>query len=127
MNLSISDLTRRMFSWPSSMAGLVLSTILNHPTYLTDFLKQNRRLLAERYRSCTKILKAHGISYIPSNAGFFLWADLSPYMSSSDGTPLEQERAMNKRLFDGGLHLATSEAFQGEDHGWVRISFSVEQ
>lgn len=109
------------------MAGLVLSTILNNPTYLTDFLNQNRRLLAERYMSCTNILKTHGISYHPSNAGFFLWADLSPYLSSSDGTPLEQEQALNKRLFDGGLHLATSEAFQGEDHGWFRICFSVDE
>jgi DNA-binding transcriptional MocR family regulator len=116
-----------MFSWPSSLAGLVLSTILNHGTYLPEFLKQNRKLLVERYTLCTNILKAYSISYIPSNAGFFLWADLSPYMLSHDGTPLEQERALNRRLFEGGVHIATSEAFQGEEYGWFRISFSVDE
>jgi len=120
-------LMSRMFSWPSSMAGLVLSTILNHPTYLTDFLKQNRKLLVDRYTLCTNILKAHSIAYMPSNAGFFLWADLSPSMAIYEGTPLEQERALNKRLFEGGVHLATSEAFQGEEYGWFRISFSVDE
>ena len=116
----------RMFNWPSSLAGLTLSTILDHPTYLTGFLKQNRKLLVERYTLCTSILKAHSISYIPSNAGFFLWADLSSYMAFQEGSSLEQERALHKRLFDGGVHLATSEAFQGEEYGWFRISFSVD-
>jgi hypothetical protein len=40
---------------------------------------------------------------------------------------LEQEREMNKRLLDGGVHLATSEAFRGEEYGWFRITFTVEQ
>ena len=33
---------------------------------------------------------------------------------------------MNDKLLDGGIHLATSEAFFGEDYGWFRITFSVE-
>jgi hypothetical protein len=48
-------------------------------------------------------------------------------MAIYEGTPLEQERALNKRLFEGGVHLATSEAFQGEEYGWFRISFSVDE
>jgi 1-aminocyclopropane-1-carboxylate synthase len=64
---------------------------------------------------------------MPSNAGFFLWADLTPWLHAFKGdTPLAKERAMNEALLDGGLHLATSEAFFGEDNGWFRITFSVE-
>lgn len=33
---------------------------------------------------------------------------------------------MNKRLLDGGVHLATSEQFYGEEFGWFRITFTVE-
>lgn len=39
---------------------------------------------------------------------------------------LEKEREMNKRLLDGGVHLATSEQFYGEEFGWFRITFTVE-
>ena len=34
---------------------------------------------------------------------------------------------MNHRLLDGGVHLATSEAFFGEENGWFRITFTVEK
>lgn len=121
-------LINRLFSWPSSLAGEALSTILNHPTFLSAFLKKNRQLLIERYSFCSKFLKAHSIKYLPSNAGFFIWIDLSPYLAKYPGeTPLEKERAMNQCLFDGGVHLATSEAFSGEEAGWFRLSFAVEE
>ena len=42
-------------------------------------------------------------------------------------TPLEKERELNTRLLDGGVHLATSEAFYGEDYGWFRVTFTVEE
>ena len=117
-----------MFSWPSSFSGLAISTILNHHTFLTSFLKKNRQLLTERYTHATKFLKAHSINYVPSNAGFFIWTDLSPYLDNYPGeTPLERERAMNQALFNGGIHLATSEAFEGEESGWFRLSFAVDQ
>lgn len=65
---------------------------------------------------------------MPSNAGFFLWADLSQYLHSQPGdTPLQREQSLNELLFNGGVHLATSEAFSGEDSGWFRITFSVDE
>ena len=105
-----------------------MSTILNHPTFLPKFLQRNRQLLAERYAFVSQFLQVHSIKYVPSNAGFFIWMDLSPYLNHYEGvTPLERERTMNDALFDGGVHLATSEAFEGEDSGWFRLSFAVEQ
>jgi DNA-binding transcriptional MocR family regulator len=110
------------------LAGLALSTILNHPTFFRHFRSRNCKLLVDRYSLCTAILKAHSIPYIPSNAGLFLWADLSRYLESQPGeTPLQRERSLNELLFNGGVHLATSEAFSGEDSGWFRITFSVDE
>lgn len=40
---------------------------------------------------------------------------------------LDREQNMNLRLLDGGLHLATSETFWGEECGWFRITFAVER
>ena len=30
-------------------------------------------------------------------------------------------------MLDAGVHLATSEAFHGEEFGWFRITFTVEE
>jgi 1-aminocyclopropane-1-carboxylate synthase len=117
-----------MFSWPSSLSGLAISAILNDPAFLQSFTKRNRQLLTKRYNFATKFLKAHSIAYVPSNAGFFIWIDLSPFLDHFEGdNPLDRERTMNQALFDGGVHLATSEAFEGEDSGWFRLSFAVNQ
>lgn len=122
----ISKLTARMLSWPSSLACSTLSTILNHPTFFKSFIATNCERLVEQYSFCTSFLKKHSIPYIHSNAGFYLWADLSAFSDRLPGsTPLEKERELNSRLMDGGLHLATSEAFWGEDCGWFRITFAV--
>src|SRR5271154_6605525 len=105
-----------------------LSTVLSHPTFLTNFIATNRVRLIEAYDICTQFLRAYSIPYIPSNAGFFIWADLTAYLHLFEGTtPLERERAMNNALLDGGIHLATAEAFYGEDNGWFRITFSVDK
>ena len=70
----------------------------------------------------------YSIPYVPSNAGFFIWADLSSYASQEQGnTHLERERALNNRLLDGGVHLATSEAFSGEHCSWFRICFALDR
>ena len=102
--------------------------MINHPTFFREFLNINRSRLIDHYTICTRFLRRHGLPYIPSNAGFFVWVDLSAYLSSMKGdTDLEKERYMNNKLLDGGVHLATSEAFRGEYNGWFRITFTVEK
>jgi 1-aminocyclopropane-1-carboxylate synthase len=117
-----------MFGLPSSLAIAAMSAILNHPTFLASFIKTSCERLVQRYDVCTSFLRAHNIPYIPSNAGHFLWADLSAFLKNLPGdTPLDKEQEMNNRLLDGGVHLATSEAFGGEESGWFRITFSVDE
>jgi hypothetical protein len=42
-------------------------------------------------------------------------------------TNLEKEREMSRRMLDGGVYLATSEAFKGEENCWYRITFTIEK
>src|SRR5262245_24562135 len=103
---------------PSTLAIHAFSTILNHSSFLSNFLEVNLSRLPHAYSICTRLLRKHAIPYIPSNAGFFIWADFTAYLETAPGdTDLEKERAMNDKLLDGGIHLATSEAFFGEDYG----------
>lgn len=106
----------------------MLSTFLNFPKLLPNFLITHRERLEDRYALCTNFLKARSIPYIPSNAGCFIWANLSKYSAFERGnTSLEQERSLACRLFGEGIYLIPSEAFHGEDPGWFRISFAVDK
>jgi len=106
----------------------MLSTFLNFPKLLPSFLITHRERLENQYSRCANFLKAHSIPYIPSNAGWFIWADLSKYSAFERGnTPLEQERSLTCRLFGEGIYLIPSETFHGEDPGWFRISFAVDK
>ena len=105
-----------------------MTTILQHPTFFPAFIKKNRLHLREHYSLASQFLRKHKISYIPSNAGFVIWLDLTRYTAKlPGGTDLERERGLNNRLLDGGVHFATSEAFFGEESGWFRITFTVEK
>lgn len=65
-----------------------------------------------------------------SNAGYFLWIDLSPYLpptTTEDAGPMMQERVLAQRLIDAGIYLATGEKFASEDPGWFRVVFTHEK
>lgn len=65
-----------------------------------------------------------------SNAGYFLWIDLSPYLppaTKEDAGPMMQERVLAQRLLDAGIYLATGEKFASEDAGWFRVVFTHEK
>jgi len=128
-DLHIAMRTIGLFSLPSSLASASLSTILDHPTFFPGFITTTREKLIRHYHICTRVLRRYGIPYIPSNAGFFIWIDLTKYLDKIPGekTPLEKERELNQRILDGGVHLATSEAFYGEEFGWFRITFTVDE
>ena len=116
-----------MFSLPSSLACLAFSTILHDKTFFSTLLERNRASLIEHYGICSRYLQKHKIPYIKSNAGFYIWVDFTAYLKDMDGdTDLERERDLNERFLDNGVHLATAEAFQGEENGWFRITFTVE-
>ena len=64
-----------------------------------------------------------------SNAGYFLWIDLSPYLpplppATTGAGPMMQERILAQRLLDAGIYLATGEKFASEEAGWFRVVFT---
>lgn len=67
---------------------------------------------------------------LDSNAGYFLWIDLSPYLppaTTENGGPRMQERILAQRFMDAGIYLATGEKFASEDAGWFRVIFTHEK
>jgi 1-aminocyclopropane-1-carboxylate synthase len=64
-----------------------------------------------------------------SNAGFFLWADFSPFLASPPDSkdPYQSERQLSKKFLDARVYLASGEDFQSDEPGWFRIIFAQEQ
>lgn len=57
------------------------------------------------------------------NAGFFVYINLSPFLSN-DGSPIkEQEYALAQTFVDAGVFLHPGEE-HGKNPGWFRLVFS---
>ena len=61
-----------------------------------------------------------------SNAGFFVYVDLSPFLPKDDRSIQEREFALAQQLLDAGVFL-----HPGEEHskaeGWFRLVFSNDE
>ncbi|KAF8475714.1 pyridoxal phosphate-dependent transferase [Kalaharituber pfeilii] len=118
------------FSWPSAPADLLWSTILEDKAWLSYYLTENQKRLAESYEFLTSILDKYGINYVKEgNAGFYLWCDLGFAFEGGGAVRTGEEgkrrdKNLERRILDGGLYLATTDGFLGEEWGWYRITFS---
>ncbi|EPS38744.1 hypothetical protein H072_7483 [Dactylellina haptotyla CBS 200.50] len=135
-----------VFQWPSSLADIAWRTILTDTTFLDDFIEKNQKKLGEHYQILVNWFKKMDIPYVHgSNAGFFIWVDLTRYLEKiklpegDDGkvpggkTNLpwapagaqKRDAILWDKMLNGGVYVGTSEMFFGEDHGWYRFSFST--
>ncbi|KAL4743627.1 pyridoxal phosphate-dependent transferase [Aspergillus similis] len=112
------------FHSPSSTAETIGTAILQDEDFVSRFIEKSRRDLAHSYRIATSILDQMGINYLKGgNAGFFLYIDLSPYLSLQTQ---EHEFALARRLLDNGLFLHPGEEHSKEP-GWFRLVFSHDE
>lgn len=63
------------------------------------------------------------------NAGFFLWIDLSPYLTTStaDDKGWEAEAVLKKEILEAGVEIASGAKYREERPGWFRVLFTVEK
>ena len=105
-------------SAPSLSMGTV---ILGNNKWRHEFIDKNRKSLATAYRHATIALREIGVSYLAgSNAGFFLWIDLSPYLSNQERNP---EFALAKKLEEAGVFLHPQEEHSLKP-GWFRLVYT---
>lgn len=72
------------------------------------------------------ILRLDIVLIFSRNAGFFVYINLSPFLSN-DGSPIqEQEFALAQKFFDAGVFLHPGEE-HGKDPGWFRLVFSHDE
>ncbi|BFZ63142.1 hypothetical protein YB2330_004262 [Saitoella coloradoensis] len=115
-----------MFPGISSAADLLWRSVLEDKEYLNFFIEANKERLAASYEKCAEFLRQTGIPYKPSNAGHFVWVDLRRFMPNANDS-LEAEQKLTDKLLKTGVYMATGESFYTEEHGWYRVTFSVDE
>ncbi|EFR00199.1 1-aminocyclopropane-1-carboxylate synthase 11 [Nannizzia gypsea CBS 118893] len=116
---------------PSGISLDISATILNDEKFVATYLENTQKRVLTAYRFVTGLLQKHDIPYLPgTNAGCFIWLDLSKYLPpSTPSQPLTQkdkEFALAKQFSEGGLFLHPSEE-NGMEPGWFRLVYTREE
>lgn len=114
------------FHNPSGPSLAIGSAMLEDRKWCRDFVESTRGKLADAYKHATEGLKKIGVNYLAgSNAGFFLWIDLSPYLPGDDeldGEP-NSEFALAKKMQNAGVFLHPREEHSLKP-GWFRMVYT---
>ena len=83
-----------------------------------------QKKLAAAHKHVTKGLQDIGIEYLlGSNAGFFIWINLSPYLPKDLDGEENAEFALAKKLQDAGVFLHPREE-HSKRPGWFRLVYT---
>jgi aspartate/methionine/tyrosine aminotransferase len=112
------------FHEPSGPSLVLAAAMLQDREWCRRFLKISQNRLAAAFRHVTTGLKQIGVGYLSgSNAGFFLWVDLSPYLTK-EGTQQEREFQLAQKLVDRNIFLHPGEE-HSMDAGWFRLVYTT--
>lgn len=111
------------FHNPSGASLAIGIAMLEDRKWCREFIESSRKKLAKAYKHVTRRLVDIGVEYLPgSNVGFFIWVDLSPYLSRSLSSE-DAEFALAKKLRDHGVFLHPREEHSLHP-GWFRIVYT---
>lgn len=97
------------------------TAMLKDSKWRRSFIDGSRSKLAAAYRHVVSGLGEIGVDHLPgSNAGFFVWIDLSPHLDSAERFP---EFALAQKLKDAGVFLHPREEHLLQP-GWFRLVYT---
>ncbi|KAF7550486.1 hypothetical protein G7046_g8001 [Stylonectria norvegica] len=112
------------FHNPSGASLAIGIAMLEDREWCRVFISSSREKLANAYRHITQGLRDMGVRYLRgSNAGFFVWVDLSPYLPSDLDGEVNCEFALAKKLKNAGVFLHPKEEHSLEK-GWFRMVYT---
>jgi DNA-binding transcriptional MocR family regulator len=108
----------RVSTWITTSSDQIFTTLLNDHDFFPSHIQQYKIKLRESHAQTTSFLQKHGIRFAPSNAGFFIWVNLSPWLkyfpkpddNSKMGDYSSQEMQLTRYLIKQGVFLNPSEA-----------------
>ncbi|KAF2667800.1 putative aspartate aminotransferase [Microthyrium microscopicum] len=126
---AISSNTR--FSGPSGMSAAIATKILEDKAFVSSFITLSRERIRDAYVYTTKFLDEIGVQYWKGgNAGFFIYIDLSPYLSGNSSVSMSAsdnpEFDLAQKLLDAGVGLHPREE-HWEKPAFFRLVFTQER
>ncbi|KAJ1923229.1 hypothetical protein IWQ60_006009 [Tieghemiomyces parasiticus] len=134
-----------VFAWYANTIDALACAFFRDPEWLVTFLQMSREALARMYVRAVAFLQRHGVNYLPSRAGPFLWMDLRPFckrrkdagmmLGAGPGldddleeisVSVDEEIALFDRLMNHGVYLASGRAFHASTSGWFRLTFALD-
>lgn len=114
------------FHWSGTISSLLTCTILEDDKFLAEFLTTSCSRLADANMFAKKMLSEAGIEWAPStNAGYYLWINLSPWLKKEDGKDgWEREEALMQKMMEDKLFLTGGHWQGAEEPGWFRFVFT---
>ena len=128
LNRAMSAITQ--FHWPGNPSQEIATAMLEDEEWLEKFLQLGRERLAARNKLTRKILDDAGIRYHPgSNAGFFMWVDLRPYLPAGAEyqSAWEREQALMAGMIKVMVFLTAGKGLSAEEPGFFRVIFSQDE
>lgn len=119
---ALNTITR--FHNPSGPAIAIANALLEDREWCRSHVESMRGKLAAAYRHATSGLQQMGVSYLGgSNAGFFVWIDLSPYLPKDLDGEQNSEFALAKKLQAAGVFVHPKEEHSSKP-GWFRFVYT---
>ena len=121
-----------LFQWSGSANEKVAILMLEDEQWLSGFLQLSRERLAAGNKLARKILDDEGVGYRKgANAGFFLWIDLRPYLSTPSNSSLKArwaaEDELLKQLIENKVYITNGKDMSAEEPGWFRVIFAQDE
>ncbi|KAK7433176.1 hypothetical protein QQZ08_000107 [Neonectria magnoliae] len=112
------------FHNPSGASLAIGTAMLEDRRWCRAFIASSREKLAAAHAHVTRGLRDMGVRYLAgSNAGFFVWVDLSPYLPAELGGEADAEFALARKLMDAGVFLHPREEHSLRP-GWFRLVYT---
>ena len=106
----------------SNLTQWILAELLADDAWVTEFQRENQRLLTEAYTTVTATLEELDIAYTPARGSLFVWGDFSGYLT--ERTPAASEKLWNELFEHTGVLLTAPGGLGQPDAGWYRIVYS---
>lgn len=115
-----------MFTWVSAFGGIVSTKLLSDIDYVSDtYLPKYHKLLGERREHLSSVLATHQIPYTAPDAAFFMFIDLSRWLSNFEGDDGQREMALLEHLLEDGVFLEPGRALMSTLPGHFRLNYGA--
>ncbi|KAJ3179098.1 hypothetical protein HDU87_003054 [Geranomyces variabilis] len=105
----------------------LFARLLEDSEWVARFIDENCGVLRALYERTTVALDRIGVRYLKSNSGFFIWMDLSPWLTAHPkASAAESEMMLWEEFLEHGVYLAPGCAFSAPVPGYFRLGFAVE-